>query len=158
MRLGKRYQVPNRPSHHVAVPLQEAGAGLLRTQHSRNISRHGRFFGNDRNYTGLACWHLTVSILDVGQAPDRIAANSFSTPRGRPISSVWIPRQSYCPCKKLESAEKGECIFIDASAPGRMFFSLSNISAATWAVNGRIWTDHGSAKRLTHSIAFPMEL
>jgi hypothetical protein len=46
----------------------------LRSQHSRDISRHGWFFGDDGDYTGLACWHLTVSILVVGQAPDRIAA------------------------------------------------------------------------------------
>ena len=30
----------------------------------------------------------------------------------------------------------------------RYAHSFSNISAATWAVNGRIWTNHGSAKRL----------
>ena len=83
MRLGERYQVSNCPSHHVAVALQEAGAWLLRSQHSRNISCHGWFFGNDGDYSGLACLHLTVSILVVGQArPIEFAANSFSLGQG----------------------------------------------------------------------------
>jgi hypothetical protein len=69
MRLGERYQVPNRPSHHVAIPLQEASAWLLRPQYSRDISRYGCFFGDDGDYTGLACWHLTVSILVVDKRP-----------------------------------------------------------------------------------------
>src|ERR1700733_15235569 len=55
MRLGQRDQVANSPGDHIAVSLQVAGATLVGTEHSGDITRDRRFLGQYRDGAGFMC-------------------------------------------------------------------------------------------------------
>ena len=49
VRLRERDQMPNGPSHDIAVAVQVAFAALRRVQDSGDVARHRGLFGDDRN-------------------------------------------------------------------------------------------------------------
>ena len=57
MRLRQRNQVPDGPGDHIAVPLQIAFAAFVGSEHTSNVSRDRRLFGQHRDGTGFSCLH-----------------------------------------------------------------------------------------------------
>lgn len=51
MRLRERGQVANGPRHHIPVAVEIPFAARRRTEDFRDVPRHRRFFGQDRNCT-----------------------------------------------------------------------------------------------------------
>lgn len=58
MRLRERYKMSYRPGDHMTVPMKIAFTSLVGPKDTGNVPRHGRLFGQNRNCTGIARFHL----------------------------------------------------------------------------------------------------
>ena len=52
------YKMSYRPGDHITVPMKIAFASLVGSEDTGNVSCHGRLFGQNRNCTGIARFHL----------------------------------------------------------------------------------------------------